>query len=107
MATYDPSIPDGTNRSLEIAISTDGTPKMNHIYTIEARCGVAVRVGLNQQLTIINPTGHYIEVRNTHKDKVPEEWIRKQTLVNAERYITEELKSTKVKSLRQRHEFKS
>lgn len=36
--------------------------------------------------------GYYIEVRNTHKDKVPEEWIRKQTLVNAERYITEELK---------------
>jgi DNA mismatch repair protein MutS len=37
--------------------------------------------------------GYYIEVRNTHKDKVPEEWIRKQTLVNAERYITEELKT--------------
>lgn len=37
--------------------------------------------------------GYYIEVRNTHKDKVPEEWIRKQTLVNAERYITEELKA--------------
>ncbi|RRQ45150.1 DNA mismatch repair protein MutS [Chryseobacterium sp. SC28] len=36
--------------------------------------------------------GYFIEVRNTHKDKVPEEWIRKQTLVNAERYITEELK---------------
>jgi DNA mismatch repair protein MutS len=36
--------------------------------------------------------GYYIEVRNTHKDKVPEDWIRKQTLVNAERYITEELK---------------
>ena len=36
--------------------------------------------------------GYYIEVRNTHKDKVPAEWIRKQTLVNAERYITEELK---------------
>ena len=60
MATYDPSIPDGTNRSLEIAISPDGTPEMNHIYTIEARCGVAVRVGLNQQLTIINPTGHQV-----------------------------------------------
>jgi len=39
-----------------------------------------------------NVFGYYIEVRNTHKDKVPEEWIRKQTLVNAERYITEELK---------------
>lgn len=39
-----------------------------------------------------NVFGYYIEVRNTHKDKVPESWIRKQTLVNAERYITEELK---------------
>ena len=39
-----------------------------------------------------NVFGYYIEVRHTHKDKVPEEWIRKQTLVNAERYITEELK---------------
>lgn len=39
-----------------------------------------------------NVFGYYIEVRNTHKDKIPSEWIRKQTLVNAERYITEELK---------------
>lgn len=39
-----------------------------------------------------NVFGYYIEVRNTHKDKVPEDWIRKQTLVSAERYITEELK---------------
>ncbi|MDR2037706.1 MAG: DNA mismatch repair protein MutS [Bacteroidales bacterium] len=39
-----------------------------------------------------NVFGYYIEVRNTHKDKVPADWIRKQTLVNAERYITEELK---------------
>lgn len=39
-----------------------------------------------------NVFGYYIEVRNTHKDKVPESWIRKQTLVNSERYITEELK---------------
>jgi DNA mismatch repair protein MutS len=39
-----------------------------------------------------NVFGYYLEVRNTHKDKVPTEWIRKQTLVNAERYITEELK---------------
>ncbi|MCQ2289549.1 MAG: DNA mismatch repair protein MutS [Muribaculaceae bacterium] len=39
-----------------------------------------------------NVFGYYIEVRNTHKDKVPEEWIRKQTLVNAERYVTQELK---------------
>ncbi|WP_294279029.1 DNA mismatch repair protein MutS [uncultured Chryseobacterium sp.] len=39
-----------------------------------------------------NVFGYYIEVRNTHKDKVPDDWLRKQTLVNAERYITEELK---------------
>ena len=46
-----------------------------------------------------NVFGYYIEVRNTHKDKVPEEWIRKQTLVNAERYITEELKAYESKIL--------
>ncbi len=43
--------------------------------------------------------GYYIEVRNTHRDKVPERWIRKQTLVNAERYITEELKELESKIL--------
>ena len=46
-----------------------------------------------------NVFGYYIEVRNTHKDKVPQEWIRKQTLVNAERYITEELKEYEAKIL--------
>lgn len=46
-----------------------------------------------------NVFGYYIEVRNTHKDKVPEGWIRKQTLVNAERYITEELKEYENKIL--------
>ncbi len=46
-----------------------------------------------------NVFGYYIEVRNTHKDKVPEEWIRKQTLVSAERYITEELKEFETKIL--------
>ncbi|MEP5254334.1 DNA mismatch repair protein MutS [Winogradskyella rapida] len=46
-----------------------------------------------------NVFGYYIEVRNSHKDKVPEEWIRKQTLVNAERYITEELKEYEAKIL--------
>lgn len=46
-----------------------------------------------------NVFGYFIEVRNTHKDKVPEEWIRKQTLVNAERYITEELKEYEGKIL--------
>ncbi len=46
-----------------------------------------------------NVFGYYIEVRNTHKSKVPEDWIRKQTLVNAERYITEELKEYEAKIL--------
>ena len=46
-----------------------------------------------------NVFGYYIEVRNSHKDKVPETWIRKQTLVNAERYITEELKEYEAKIL--------
>ncbi len=46
-----------------------------------------------------NVFGYYLEVRNTHKDKVPEEWIRKQTLVNAERYVTQELKELETKIL--------
>jgi len=46
-----------------------------------------------------NVFGYYIEVRNTHKDKVPEDWIRKQTLVNAERYITDDLKKYESKIL--------
>ena len=46
-----------------------------------------------------NVFGYYIEVRNTHKDKVPDDWIRKQTLVSAERYITEELKEYEAKIL--------
>jgi DNA mismatch repair protein MutS len=46
-----------------------------------------------------NVFGYYIEVRNTHREKVPEDWIRKQTLVNAERYITEELKEYESKIL--------
>ena len=43
--------------------------------------------------------GYYLEVRNTYKDQVPETWIRKQTLVNAERYITQELKEYEDKIL--------
>ncbi|MBO6212287.1 DNA mismatch repair protein MutS [Algoriella sp.] len=51
------------------------------------------RTGISSlKIAFNNVFGYYIEVRNTHRDKVPEEWIRKQTLVNAERYITEELK---------------
>lgn len=51
------------------------------------------RTGISSlKIDFNNVFGYYIEVRNTHKDKVPEDWIRKQTLVSAERYITEELK---------------
>jgi DNA mismatch repair protein MutS len=52
-----------------------------------------------------NVFGYYIEVRNLHKDKVPAEWIRKQTLVNAERYITEELKEYETKILGAKRKF--
>lgn len=51
------------------------------------------------KISFNNVFGYYIEVRNAHKDKVPPEWIRKQTLVNAERYITEELKDYEEKIL--------
>lgn len=51
------------------------------------------------KISFNNVFGYYIEVRNTHKDKVPSEWIRKQTLVNAERYITQELKEYEEKIL--------
>ncbi|MRT94638.1 DNA mismatch repair protein MutS [Ancylomarina sp. 16SWW S1-10-2] len=58
------------------------------------RTGIpSLKIGFN------NVFGYYIEIRNTHKDKVPEEWIRKQTLVSAERYITQELKDYEEKIL--------
>ena len=58
------------------------------------------RTGISSlKISFNNVFGYYIEVRNTHKEKVPEEWIRKQTLVNAERYITEELKEYETKIL--------
>lgn len=58
------------------------------------------RTGITSlKIAFNNVFGYYIEVRNSHKDKVPEEWIRKQTLVNAERYITEELKEYESKIL--------
>ncbi|MCQ2605786.1 MAG: DNA mismatch repair protein MutS [Bacteroidales bacterium] len=60
----------------------------------EQRTGIPkIKVAFN------NVFGYYIEVRNTHKDKVPEDWIRKQTLVGAERYITQELKEYEEKIL--------
>ncbi len=58
------------------------------------------RTGITSlKIAFNNVFGYYIEVRNTHKDKVPADWIRKQTLVNAERYITEELKEYETKIL--------
>ncbi|HWR74269.1 MAG TPA: DNA mismatch repair protein MutS, partial [Bacteroidales bacterium] len=58
------------------------------------------RTGISSlKISYNNVFGYYIEVRNTHKDKVPSEWIRKQTLVSAERYITEELKEYESKIL--------
>jgi DNA mismatch repair protein MutS len=58
------------------------------------------RTGISSlKISFNNVFGYYIEVRNTHKDKVPPEWIRKQTLVSAERYITEELKEYESKIL--------
>ncbi len=58
------------------------------------------RTGINSlKISFNNIFGYYFEVRNTHKDKVPEEWIRKQTLVSAERYINEELKAYEEKIL--------
>jgi len=60
---------------------------------VEATGITSLKIGYN------NVFGYYIEVTNTHKDKVPAEWIRKQTLVNAERYITQELKEYEEKIL--------
>ena len=60
----------------------------------------SARTGISSlKISFNNVFGYYIEVTNTHKDKVPADWIRKQTLVNAERYITEELKEYESKIL--------
>lgn len=77
------------------AISTSGKEFLDRIEKREsARTGIS-----SLKISFNNVFGYYIEVRNTHKDKVPTEWIRKQTLVNAERYITEELKEYETKIL--------
>lgn len=77
------------------AISTSGKEFLERIEKRESE-----RTGISSlKISFNNVFGYYIEVRNTHKDKVPEEWIRKQTLVNAERYITEELKEYESKIL--------
>lgn len=59
-ATFDPGQPDGTNSSLQLAISADGTPELDKTYEIQARCGMAVRVSKGQSLTVINPAGFQV-----------------------------------------------
>jgi DNA mismatch repair protein MutS len=69
-------------------------------YLADLQARESQRTGISSlKISFNNVFGYYIEVRNTHKDKVPPEWIRKQTLVNAERYITEELKEYENKIL--------
>jgi DNA mismatch repair protein MutS len=69
-------------------------------YLAELQIRESERTGITSlKVSFNNVFGYYIEVRNTHKDKVPAEWIRKQTLVSAERYITEELKEYENKIL--------
>ncbi|MEI6866515.1 DNA mismatch repair protein MutS [Flavicella sp.] len=91
------SIATGVSQELDDlrAISTSGKDFLNQMLQREIeRTGItSLKIAFN------NVFGYYIEVRNLHKDKVPEEWIRKQTLVNAERYITEELKEYETKIL--------
>lgn len=83
-------INNGVNEELDElrALSTGGKDYLLKLQQREAeRTGIqSLKIGYN------NVFGYYLEVRNTYKDQVPEEWIRKQTLVNAERYITQELK---------------
>jgi DNA mismatch repair protein MutS len=69
-------------------------------YLADLQARESERTGITSlKISFNNVFGYYIEVRNTHKDKVPPEWIRKQTLVSAERYITEELKEYESKIL--------
>ena len=91
------AIAKGINEELDDlrAISTSGKEFLEGIEKRESE-----RTGISSlKISFNNVFGYYIEVRNTHKDKVPQEWIRKQTLVNAERYITEELKEYETKIL--------
>lgn len=77
------------------AVSTSGKEFLEGIEKRESQA-----TGISSlKISFNNVFGYYIEVRNMHKDKVPTEWIRKQTLVNAERYITEELKEYETKIL--------
>ena len=91
------AIAKGVNAELDElrAISTSGKEFLEGIEKRESQL-----TGISSlKISFNNVFGYYIEVRNMHKDKVPTEWIRKQTLVNAERYITEELKEYETKIL--------
>ena len=91
------AIAKGINAELDDlrAISTSGKEFLEGIEKRESQL-----TGISSlKISFNNVFGYYIEVRNMHKDKVPTEWIRKQTLVNAERYITEELKEYETKIL--------
>ena len=91
------AIANGVSKELDElrAISTSGKDYLDKILTRETE-----RTGISSlKIAFNNVFGYYIEVRNTHKDKVPENWVRKQTLVSAERYITEELKEYETKIL--------
>lgn len=92
-----PVIAQGVNQELDElrAILNSGKEYLEGIREREAAAtGIpSVKIAFN------NVFGYYLEVRNSHKDKVPDNWIRKQTLVNAERYITEELKEYETKIL--------
>ena len=91
------AIAKGVNAELDDlrAISTSGKAFLEGIEKRESeKTGI-----LSLKISFNNVFGYYIEVRNTHKDKVPSDWIRKQTLVSAERYITEELKEYETKIL--------
>ncbi|MCD8287340.1 MAG: DNA mismatch repair protein MutS, partial [Porphyromonadaceae bacterium] len=90
-------IANGVDKELDELreISGSGKDYLLHLQQQESeRTGIpSLKIGYN------NVFGYYIEVRNTHKEKVPQEWIRKQTLVGAERYITQELKEYEEKIL--------
>ena len=91
------AIATGVNAELDELRTISSTGK-GYLEALEKRESEATGIP-SLKISFNNVFGYYIEVRNTHKDKVPMEWIRKQTLVNAERYITEELKEYESKIL--------
>ena len=106
-ATLNPEAPVAINKGNAIAVGVNA--ELDDLRTIsstgkgylaEMEKRESENTGIpSLKISFNNVFGYYIEIRNTHKDKVPTEWIRKQTLVNAERYITEELKEYESKIL--------